>query len=87
MKINFSKHSAKHFSNNFPNKFSISFYKFDNYVNKKFLKLPKHDKIHPIKSDDVYVIDDYTGEPVLYEISNHEVKNDILLLVILKTLF
>ena len=69
------------------NKFSISFYKFDNYVNKKFQKLPKHDKIHPIKSDDVYVIDDYTGEPVLYEMSNHEVKNEILFLVISWTVF
>jgi hypothetical protein len=38
------------------------------------VKLSKHDKMHSIKSDHIYVIDKFTGEPVLYDIiSNHEV--------------
>ena len=75
LKINYDdKNGAFDLENNFPEDFSIEFNKFDNYFNIRFNKQNRLDNSYPVKSADIYVIDQKNGQPVLYQTFDDEVK-------------
>ena len=60
--------------NKFPSEFSIELEEFNTRFDIKFIKLSKHDPSYPIGSSDIYVIDEKTDQPVLYQANlNNEV--------------
>jgi hypothetical protein len=67
----------------FPDEFSIRFNKFDREINAKFSKLNKNSKSEQLSNADIYVIDESTGQPKLYQIdeNNKVIQSKIHLLV------
>lgn len=59
--------NEKESSNKFPNEFSIEFNEFNKSFSIKFVKITKSTHSHPIASSDIYVIDEKSGQPVLYK--------------------
>ena len=59
--------------NKFPSEFSIEFDEFNTRFNIKFIKLSKSDQSYPIASNNIYIIDEKTGQPVLYQDNLNEV--------------
>ena len=74
LKINIDDKSGLiDFKNEFPNEFFIEFNKFDRNFSIKYVKVHRFNNAHPIKSDDIYVIDQITGQPVKYDLNDEEV--------------
>ena len=71
LKININNQDLE--DDGFPNKFLISFSKFQKIFNVTFVKLSKSHSSYPITSSDIYVIDEKTDEPVKYAVKNKEV--------------
>lgn len=69
LKINYDK---KNFLI-FPNEFSIGFNEFQKNFSIVFKKLDKNHLSYPIKSSNIYVIDDRTGQPVIFDHRNGNV--------------
>ena len=63
------------YGNDFPNEFSLQFNQFNNNFNIEFSKLSQTDHKYPVKSSDIYIIDESTGNPIKYNIKNSEVRN------------
>ena len=61
------------FKNEFPNEFFIEFNKFDTNFSIKYVKVNRFNNAHPIKSGDIYVIDQNTGQPAKYDLNDEEV--------------
>ena len=68
--------------NKFPSEFSIEFDEFNTHFNIKFIKQSKHDLSYPIGSSDIYVIDEKTGQPVLYQDNEKTEVYKIILIVL-----
>ena len=57
----------------FPNEFSIDFNEFQKNFSIVFKKLDKNHLSYPIKSSNIYIIDDRTGQPVIFDRRNGNV--------------
>ena len=60
-------------SNTFPEEFSIDFVEFGQNFNRKFVKIDKNNKTHPIQTADIYVICNKTGNPIKHQDEQEEV--------------
>jgi hypothetical protein len=59
--------------NHFPDDFFIEFDQFERSYNIKFSKLNPLHNTYPIKSSNIYVIDDNTEQPVVFQTYDEEV--------------
>ena len=71
LKINIDSEYGK----DFPNEFSVHFNQFNKEFNIKFSKLSQTDHKYPVKSSDIYIIDESTGNPIKYNVKESEVRN------------
>lgn len=71
LKININDQDLE--DDGFPNKFLVSFSRFQKNFNSTFIKLSKSHSTYPITSSDIYIIDEKSGEPTKYEVKNREV--------------
>ena len=69
-------------SNIFPDEFYVNFVHDNRPVNATFIRIHRHESSHPVSSNDIYIIDEMSGQPVKWNIRSRPVDCYVFLLLL-----